>query len=139
MSDTGDTVPAEAVGGSSPPALPEVPPWKDSPDSPTTGDTDVECDICGRRFKNNNGLGVHKATIHRKDGKKITRKRSAKPPTLRALVTQPPHDDPLHADDIFMATVHSLFPNGEIPLTALLPLMRWREATDELLREIDRG
>jgi hypothetical protein len=91
----------------------------------------VYCNLCQRGFKNNNGLGVHMATMHKGNRKK----RKAR--TLRALVNTPA-DDAIHTDDIFFATVQSLFPSGEIPLPALLPLMRWREATDQLLQEVQR-
>lgn len=87
------------------------------------------CNLCQRGFKNKNGLGVHMSTMHK------GRKRKGR--TLRALVATPA-DDAIHTDDIFFATVQSLFPSGEIPLPALLPLMRWREATDQLLQEVQR-
>lgn len=54
-------------------------------------------------------------------------------------VALPDDDDGLNVDEIFDAVVGMLFPRGVVPITALVPLLRWRHATDELLIEVHRG
>lgn len=58
------------------------------------------------------------------------------PPVTRR--TKAVHD-PIPLDGLVMAVLESLFPKGLIPLSALEPVSRWREATEKFLQEISLG
>jgi hypothetical protein len=42
-------------------------------------------------------------------------------------------------DDIFTSVVSLMWPKGEIPTNALMPLVHWRENTQRMLEEVQDG
>lgn len=94
----------------------------------------VACPECGTRVQRV-GLRRHLVAVHG----------TAPPPAKRGRPPKNPSPTPLpttnqeaewHVDDIFNAVVHMMWPGGEIPVTAIGPLVRWREQTQQMLQEV---
>jgi hypothetical protein len=93
------------------------------------------CPECGKRYVPGPGMGVHRHAAH---GSGPTRKRRKPAPPSKHGPGRPPKVD-ITVDDIFEAVVGQMFPRGNVPVVALLPLLRWRHATDEMLIEVLHG
>lgn len=105
----------------------------------------LECPECAsggqhRLFNGANGLGVHRRATHGVRGPTSkTPKRRGRPPGSR---NQPKPPRPVQVtpdwdvDDIFTPVMRQMFPSGEIPIHAVLALVRWRADTQRMLNEV---
>lgn len=110
----------------------------------TSGPDMLPCPECGQSCKGKAGLGVHRSTKHGvkpQPPKHIpTGRRRGRPPKIRALPTPPPSYDPdWSINDLFDAVVSILWPQpqGTMPIAALPILVRWRDDTQRMLRELE--
>jgi hypothetical protein len=61
---------------------------------------------------------------------------TAKPTIVEPSAPEPPD---WSVDDIFTSVVSLMWPKGEIPTNALMPLVHWRENTQRMLEEVKDG
>ena len=99
------------------------------------------CPECRKLYMPGTGMAAHRARAHGVGGKAKQKARDEVLRDKRALVEAKlvKADPTLHADDILDGTLHTLYPDGMIPVHAVVPLMRWRDATEEMLRGIANG
>ena len=119
--------------------------------APQPDDGKEECPDCGGRYFPGPGMGVHRRAAHgqgkqtrrkacpecgelhsSKDMARHRRTHGVEPPKRG----RPPKSPEWNVDDIFAATVSIMWPNGEIPVTAVMSLIRWREDTQRMLMEV---
>lgn len=93
----------------------------------------IDCPECGKTYKTPGALGNHRKSEHGIEGNSATQ-RSVRRRRANRIVT---HD--FQVDDIFQALVRSLWPDGRMPVSALFPLLEWREATREFLEKVQSG
>lgn len=93
------------------------------------------CPECGRDdFKSANSQARHRSMVHGvtpayRQGKTTAPGRIGRPP--RAAL-----DHGMKVDHIFQSVVQSLYPGGQMPTSAMAPLMEWREATQDMLERL---
>ena len=109
------------------------------------------CEDCGKRFANLQGLSGHKL-VHRPVAPCPECGETFTTPSAQARHRNKEHGVPLKAggsrgkartadvvpsewtaDDILESVITAMFPSGSLPTTAVIPFVRWREATRELL------
>jgi hypothetical protein len=120
------------------------------------GDVDLEpvkpftCEDCGKGFENIQGLSGHRL-VHRPVAPCPECGQTFTTPSAQARHRNKEHGVPLKggargkasvgavavsewtADDILESVISAMFPGGSLPNKAVMPLIRWREATRELI------
>ena len=89
----------------------------------------VPCPDCGQEYFSGPGLGVHRAAAHGLP-------RRGRPPGAKNKEPRQPKAPDLTVDEIFNSVVGILWPKGNVPATVIVPLVRWRDATQKMLDEI---
>lgn len=119
--------------------------------SAETSSSGFKCEQCGKQFASLQAVAGHKL-VHREQepcpecGQVLTT------PSARARHRKAEHGVPTKAarekrvaaeskgdwneDDILESVVSVMWPNGNVPATAIIPLIRWRQATAELIESI---
>ena len=104
---------------------------------------EVPCPECGKVYKTPGALGNHRKMAHnvsspwskeqeaRKARNERKRERRAAAREMRLRVR-----GDFHADDIVSAALAILWPEGVLPVSVMIPLIEWREATQEFLEKI---
>jgi len=107
------------------------------------------CETCGKAFRNLQGLSGHKL-VHQPTPPCPECRQEFTTPSAQARHRLKEHGVPLKgkyvkvadreitpdewtADDIMETVIMSMYPNGSLPVRAVIPFIRWREATSELL------
>jgi predicted nucleic acid-binding Zn-ribbon protein len=95
------------------------------------------CPDCGRdNFATMTSLARHRSIAHGVMGadkaRTLEREAAGKPKRVRAAAV----DSTLSVDHIFQSVIQTLYPHGQMPTKAMVPLMEWREATQKLLETV---
>jgi hypothetical protein len=91
----------------------------------------VMCPECGREYKTPGALGNHRKTEHGIEG--TTPASVAGRAKTRAKRNG---SAPVHVDDVFGSVLQVLWPSGTMPIAAVIPLLQWREATQDFLDQV---
>ena len=86
------------------------------------------CPECRKLYMPGTGMAAHRAKTHGVGGKSKQAVLRDKRAMVAAKLVKA--DPTLHADDILDGTLHTLYPNGMIPVHAVVLLMRWRDDTE---------
>ena len=104
----------------------------------------VACPDCGGMYLSGTGMSQHRQAKHgpgRKKRKVVIEtveapvKKRGRPPGSTAK-PKPTVDLDWTTDDIFQTVITALWPGGNIPAEAVLPLIQWRETTREFLEKV---
>ena len=106
----------------------------------------VPCPECGEMFLPGVGVASHRARRHGVPGSsKSTRAANAakeakavkapKPKPVKVEAEPQPHE--WDVDDIFETVIGTMWPEGTVPLAAVIPLIIWREATQQLISSLN--
>ena len=90
----------------------------------------VPCPDCGEMFFSGTGMSQHRKARHNPD--KVADKQVKKQGRPR----KDRIDLELTTDDLFQTVVEVLWPGGNVPVSAVLPLIQWRETTREFLEKV---
>jgi DNA-directed RNA polymerase subunit RPC12/RpoP len=120
----------------------------------------VPCPDCGKLYIEGTGLSVHRKVKHGVESERQRGRNGAPQPgskfervaceTCGSVMRKdnlPRHMTQVHrqvtvttetwsVDDIFDSVVSMLWPTGHMPVTAMTPLISWREATAKMLIEV---
>jgi predicted RNA-binding Zn-ribbon protein involved in translation (DUF1610 family) len=104
----------------------------------------VPCPECGAEYQRGVGLASHRSRVHGVPGtSKSARMRAKTPPKpkeskakqkVAEIEKVEPHE--WDVDDIFEVVVSTMWPQGTVPVSAVIPLIHWREATRQLLESV---
>ena len=96
------------------------------------------CVNCGKRFKPGISMARHRENVHGiiSDRRAVALKKKSKKEASFTATEEIPDNLDWKADDIFQATLNILWPNGVVPIHALLPLIQWREDTRAFLEKV---
>lgn len=92
----------------------------------------VPCPECRKMYRSAGALGNHRKHEHGV----VTGPTPRQEKYLRAAERRDRYTDGWSHDDVFTAVMHILWPDGQIPVRALLPLIQWREDTRTFLEQI---
>jgi hypothetical protein len=90
------------------------------------------CPECGKTYKSVGALGNHRRTAHGVPGVSPSAIISRAKTRTRRNGNLPD----IEVDHIFASVLQVLFPSGTMPITAVVPLLQWREATQEFLEKV---
>ena len=98
----------------------------------------VPCPECGNEFYAGTGMSQHRKARHgvgKAKAPKVTTKDIQA--AVAAKKKRRNHIDlDWTTDDVFQTVITSLWPDGHVPVTAVLPLIQWRETTREFLEKV---
>lgn len=103
----------------------------------TGGNADDQCPVCYRGIASYS-MRRHLAQVHDLDlgplprGRSLRGRKDGAAPLRRTKAAS----SSIPVDGLVTTVLEYLFPKGMIPLSALEPLTRWRDATEKFLREI---
>lgn len=104
------------------------------------------CPECGRdNFTTPNALGRHRNLEHgvvpayKQQQQQQKAATPARVGSNGGRIGRPPVNRPStgwNVDHFFQSVVRTLWPSGQVPIKALVPLMDWREATREMMEKV---
>jgi hypothetical protein len=98
----------------------------------------VPCPECGEMYFSGTGMSQHRKAKHgvRSPNAIAVEARAQLAPVPAKRGRKNRVDLDWTTDDIFSTVITALWPGGNIPVDAILPLIQWRETTREFLEKV---